>query len=450
MKSKLIVLVLTILYLNFYYIELSVAQTRSDVCTPKGNSVIAYITTENLDNMRAYYDNYYANAYPNAEQIITYDGYSSTRRFNCHGYAWHISDGGSARWIGMGSPYDNNPEYQYWQDGSYSEVSGYVPYPVKVNWASGDHSAITTTESGVLISKWNEYPLMKHAWNDSPYGTSNLKYYKLNFQINGPSVLCNSPEAFSISNTPGGAITWTNSNNTSRVSNQGSNPCNFSSVSNGSGWINASFTTACGTSFILPQKNVWAGKPEVYPQTPLAFYPNGGYNNVCNFQNFTTNMVVNGATNVTWERISANPSNTSWSQSGNNISFYFWAVNQTAVYRISASNVCGTTSYDFGFKSINCGTDPCATDYLVSPNPTSSGLITIVPNIPPPCDTYLSEPSIQEISIYDNNGTLKKTEKYGKKTGSAEINTSDLLSGVYVVVIDDGENKVRKTIIVKK
>lgn len=270
--------------------------------------------------------------------------------------------------------------------------------------------------------------------------------------ISGPSstVVCPYGFTFSVSNPPPvDSIIWSTGPYLTVYSGQNTNSTLIKSSGSGNSWVSVRLVTACG-SVTLPQKNVWAGKPEIYSQTPLAFYPNGGYNNVCNFQNFTTNMVVNGATNVTWERIAANPGNTSWSQSGNNISFYFWAVNQTAVYRISASNVCGTTSYDFGFKSINCSTDPCATDYLVSPNPTSSGLITIVPNIPPPCDTYLSEPSIQEISIYDNNGTLKRTEKYGKKTGSAEINTSDLLSGVYVVVIDDGKNKVRKTIIVKK
>ncbi|MGQ7868303.1 hypothetical protein [Sunxiuqinia sp. sy24] len=181
---------------------------RNDVCTPKGTTVIAYITSENSNYWRDYYDTYYASAYPNAVQIETYDGYSSTRKFNCHGYAWHISEGGSDRWIGYGYPYDNNPEYTYWQDGSYVEVAQSV-YPGKVNWLSGDHSAITTENPGVLISKWNEYPLMRHAWDDSPYGTSNLKYYKLNFSISGPSLVCSSGASFSLSNLPAvNSIAW--------------------------------------------------------------------------------------------------------------------------------------------------------------------------------------------------------------------------------------------------
>src|SRR5690606_32671694 len=174
-----------------------------------------------------------------------------------------------------------------------------------------------------------------------------------------------------------------------------------------------------------------------------------GYNNVCKFQDYKTNLIVNGATYVTWTRIAANPSNTSWSQVGNNLHFYFWAVNQTAVFRVSATNSCGTTSHDFGFKSIICGSDPCLTDYTVSPNP-ASGYITIVPNIPAPCDTYLTDPLIQEVSVYNSMGIIEKSQKFKEKTNSAVIETSNLFPGLYVVVIDDGTQKIRKTILIKK
>ena len=66
-------------------------------------------------------------------------------------------------------------------------------------------------------------------------------------------------------------------------------------------------------------------------------------------------MPVTGASSVTWSRIAASPSNTNWSQVGNNLNFYFWAVGQTAVFRIVAANSCGSASYDFGFRSISCG-----------------------------------------------------------------------------------------------
>jgi hypothetical protein len=47
-------------------------------------------------------------------------------------------------------------------DGSYTQVSQQI-YPGKVSWASENHSAVTTSQQGVFISKWGECPLMQHA-----------------------------------------------------------------------------------------------------------------------------------------------------------------------------------------------------------------------------------------------------------------------------------------------
>ncbi|MEK7718446.1 MAG: hypothetical protein AAB347_02365 [Bacteroidota bacterium] len=223
--------------------------------------------------MRSYFDNYFATAYPNAVQITTYDGFSSTRRFNCHGYAWHISEGGSDRWIGLGSPYDNDPEYGYWDDGSYVEVIGSVPYPGKVNWSSGDHSAITTENSGILISKWNEYPLMRHAWDDSPYGTSNLKYYKLSISLSGPSTVCPSGTTFTVNNVPVGCtVSWTCSTNIT-FDNQTGNPKVFTANGTSAGWIQPIIISNCG-QIALPRKDVWNVPPTSYI-TFTVYYSNG-------------------------------------------------------------------------------------------------------------------------------------------------------------------------------
>jgi hypothetical protein len=81
-------------------------------------------------------------------------------------------------------------------------------YPGKVYWASGDHTAVTINQSGVFISKWNEYPLMQYAWNDSPYGTNNLEYYKRTPPtpptVSGPTHF-NTTGTFTIHNVPPGA-----------------------------------------------------------------------------------------------------------------------------------------------------------------------------------------------------------------------------------------------------
>lgn len=173
MKTKLFVSLFLLLSVYVF------ADYRADVQTPNGSNVVAYVTTESTAATRVYFDSHFANAYPNAQQIDTYAGYSSSRTFNCHGYAWYMSEFqvplSHPRWIGYSA--GNIDEHVYWSDGSYVEVPQPV-YPGKVSWASGDHSAVTTKTNGLYISKWNEYPLMRHQQGDSPYGSTNLKYYK--------------------------------------------------------------------------------------------------------------------------------------------------------------------------------------------------------------------------------------------------------------------------------
>ena len=150
----------------------------NDIYTPNGSPVVTFLMCESSIEKRKSLDQYYAQHYPHAVQIKTYDNCSSTRKFNCHGYAWLRVEQNIDRWIGTGWPNDIvDPEKIYITDGSYTEVSQET-YPGKVFWASGDHTPITTEQQGIFISKWNEWPLMKHSWNYSPFGSSNLKYYK--------------------------------------------------------------------------------------------------------------------------------------------------------------------------------------------------------------------------------------------------------------------------------
>jgi tetratricopeptide (TPR) repeat protein len=111
----------------------------------------------------AYYDDYYTSQYPNATLIS-----SSSRKYNCHGYAWYKSEGGAAVWIGYSTP---GSEEVFWNDGSYAEVPTAVS--TKVSY-TGDHSAVTTSTTDVYISKWNMYPLMRHHKDYTPgYGSAN-------------------------------------------------------------------------------------------------------------------------------------------------------------------------------------------------------------------------------------------------------------------------------------
>jgi hypothetical protein len=139
------------------------------IYTPKGTSVpAAYILDEMGAEEIVYFDNVYRNAYQNAIFIS-----SSSSTYNCHGYAWYMSEGGSNVFIGLGT---DTAEDIYWKDGSYIEAHNEFPGE-KVSYVNDNHSAVTTSTPGWFISKWSEGPLMKHASNDCPFNSSSLKYY---------------------------------------------------------------------------------------------------------------------------------------------------------------------------------------------------------------------------------------------------------------------------------
>ena len=214
-----------------------------DIYTPKGSPVVTFLMCESSIEKRKSLDQYYAQRYPNAVQIKTYDLCSSTRKFNCHGYAWLRVEQNIDRWIGTGWSDDVvDPENISISDSSYTEVSQET-YPGKVFWASGDHTAITTEQQGIFISKWNEWPLMKHAWNYSPFGSNNLKYYQKaspSPSISGPSSVCDQA-TYTVENLPQGAtVQWSvSNNNVTLTSGQGTHTATFTKFRNGMEIIHA-------------------------------------------------------------------------------------------------------------------------------------------------------------------------------------------------------------------
>jgi len=179
--------IVIILALNCLYLYVSFGQTPpceaiilNDIYTPLGNQVNALMYDCDYDEgTKLAMDNDYANKYPNAIQMPTYDGYSSTLKFNCHGYAWGRVEHGIDRWMPF---FFYNYMLPYFVDNSYIEVSSET-FPAKVFWDyPEDHSAITTEQPGWFISKWANGPLCYHRWDDCPYhhAGQTFKYYVIN------------------------------------------------------------------------------------------------------------------------------------------------------------------------------------------------------------------------------------------------------------------------------
>lgn len=130
---------------------------------------------------------------------------SSTKYYNCHGYAWHNIEGNMAqnklRWIDDINDY-GNPTYNVhryhsatYSNGkpSYKEVSINNKANLKVSYFPRDHSAVTTSNPQKFISKWAWGPLVEHAPNQCPfYYNAQIKYYEAIplYTISGPTNIC--------------------------------------------------------------------------------------------------------------------------------------------------------------------------------------------------------------------------------------------------------------------
>ncbi|MCF7740562.1 MAG: T9SS type A sorting domain-containing protein [Candidatus Marinimicrobia bacterium] len=153
---------------------------RNDIYTPEGSQVQdTYEFDEYSSSTRSYYDNYYESAYPNATQYKLWgEQYSTSRRYNCHGYAWYMRDGNinDPVWMGASS---SDAEDIYWEDGSYEQVSYSTNSDIKVSY-SGNHSACASNSNNIYMSKWGAMPLMRHHKDYCPsgYGSPNKFYEK--------------------------------------------------------------------------------------------------------------------------------------------------------------------------------------------------------------------------------------------------------------------------------
>lgn len=127
------------------------------VYTPNATPVYVTIKTETLSNTEIQQkDAYFQNLYPNATLV----GHS-TGTYNCHGYAWVMSEGGITCWL------EQVDVPTYWNDESYVFTSS--QYAEKAFYIYDDHSAITTSTPNMYKSKWGTGPLMIHGLHDCPY-----------------------------------------------------------------------------------------------------------------------------------------------------------------------------------------------------------------------------------------------------------------------------------------
>lgn len=136
------------------------------IFTKCGKPLIAYIISEMTFQEIAELNSFTIKTYPNATFLS-----NSSATYNCHSYAWNVSDGGKKYWINESSI------SKYWTDDYYSETT--EDNAVKINYYDSDHSAVVSSVKDMYESKWGSCPLMRHAPNYGPYeNMEKRKYYK--------------------------------------------------------------------------------------------------------------------------------------------------------------------------------------------------------------------------------------------------------------------------------
>jgi hypothetical protein len=116
---------------------------RVHIYTPRGNEIDdCWLLIEDISSTLNGRDVDFATNYPEATQIILPGNtYSSSRKFNSHGYAFHmIGDDSLSHRVWMG--YTENHVSDYWNDYSYSEVDS--QYALIAVFTLNAHSAVLT------------------------------------------------------------------------------------------------------------------------------------------------------------------------------------------------------------------------------------------------------------------------------------------------------------------
>jgi len=408
--------------------------------TPKGENVNATVYSDDPEWVE--YFEYYA------DSMITANGWDATRlapathTYNCHGYAWYVSEKDEN---------DNNVwiasilEVEKYFTGlkSYDSSQDTSEYYVKVYYPYDNHSAVSTPNPDNFISKWGMLPLYLHKRTDCPYPQHYLQYYKLNPTFTGStSVLCNNVQrTFStdITNMTGAEFTWEKGSHLASICGGGTKDYFFTVKGDGNGDTYVNFEISTPTGFFLSIDNdFWAGKPifnSIAGPFPPYIYKG------CTGQQYTFYAIP--------ARDPLSQSSYQWMVEPGYLSWYFmyqyydWVTivfnDPCDYYQViaRASNTCGPTNWvstldEFGYIQImNC--------YYFSmyPNPASE-YITIILTVPEN-DKDFVRPSEFNVRIIDNVGisyySTTKTED------SFTIPVSHLKDGNYFVLITYG-NKI--------
>lgn len=364
MKTKHIFIILVFALLHQTQISAQNPPTI-EITTPKGMDFDAYQTPEIWDSTeKANFSTTYASQYPQATEI---GSSSSTNTYNCHSYAWNMSEGGPTCWIGWVT---TSEEDIYWTDYSYTTTT--ESNASKISYYSDDHSAIQTSTQGVYRSKWGNKVFMQHARGYGPaaYEMDDRRYYRLNLYITGSeALLCSGSQRTFTSNSSisGSTYSWIKDSNLSYVS--GANTAAYRVQGSGSGeaYIYLQMTTPGGEVATSSQKEFWVGTPQITDREVDGYNYYSGYQ-VCPGDHYlSVTPEGDGAGTATWTV----PSGITYFVGTNTLDFTFPSSSYGLNFSVRSANTCGTGSnYSFFIRKKTYG---CSKGFSITlyPNPAS-------------------------------------------------------------------------------
>jgi len=279
--------------------------------------------------------------------------------------------------------------------------------------------------------------------NTFGYGRVNAHaaVHEVHLHITGPSYVCTSGTTFILENPPDGAtIEWNHSSNIYRDSPQGSNPCTFSAVGYGNGWISA---TVNGVE--LPRIDVFSE----YTNLSGRFMERGS---ILWRTLYTVNTI--SADEVTVEVSEPGVSSFDWSLEYSNGTVYWGTLSDGATMYfnlVTADDVHFEVSYEKG----ECGEVTNNYHFIkgnrlslaIAPNPTTGEATLVIKSESEEKD--FDDNAEWDMEIYSPMQALK-TKKTKLKGKSTTIQTAGWKEGVYMVRVKYKDEILTGKLIVKR
>ncbi len=430
--------------------------SQSTVYTCENNPVYATLRDELQDIQAA--NNQFLQIYGpmfgfTQDNII--DDASNT--YNCHAYAYHVSEGGNKVWINnvtssafCDAPLSYNID-QYWEDACIIQVASESDAE-KVHYYRGDHSAIRLS-NGMYQSKWGQYPLVRHAAADVDYCDSYVsrRYYSSfkvdalnNYVCYGNNLTLFTPDYVNCT------FNWTyNTNLLNYVSGQGTKSFTVTpkySSTSGLAWVTLTLTIGSPINETRSiTKQIAVNMPH-YDDLELALCTSGGspVSYMCpdtHYHIYLNNSGGCSLSNYDWSIPAGWTENYTWN---NMVSVYTGSTpgGMVEVYADACNGVNSKVVIDY-FGSGYCGG---MYSLVLSPNPTIGETTLSIETITE--DTEFDEKAEWQLEVFDQLQMLKA--KNTKLKGQEyKINTAGWKEGVYFVRVKYKEEVLQEKLVVK-